>query len=209
MTTTRRLPWSLGALALSACSVFGESNVEKAGYETLAQSNPYEVRRYDDLVLVSTVATGPYGDASDAAFRRLFDYISGENATREKVEMTAPVVQERKGEKVAMTAPVLQEASAEGWKMSFVLPASYTLATAPAPTDPAVRLESRPGEKVAVRRFSGLVGDRDINEEAAELRRWIELNGYEAASDEVRVARYNPPWTIPFLRRNEILIAIR
>ena len=118
--------------------------------------------------------------------------------------MTAPVMQEpRAGEKISMTAPVLQEEDGAGWRMSFVMPAKYTMDTIPKPIDPMVVLREVQGRKVAAIRYKGLLSEENIKEKTKELEGWLEKNGYRALS-KFRSAGYDPPWTIPFLRRNEV-----
>jgi hypothetical protein len=125
--------------------------------------------------------------------------------------MTAPVLQEvapsRKGEKIAMTAPVLQESSGDAWIMTFVMPAEYTLETLPEPVDPLVEIRTIAPKRVATVRFSGLMNKKKFDRNSAELSNWIERNGYAAVSAP-RSAGYDPPWTLPPFRRNEIHIDI-
>jgi hypothetical protein len=125
--------------------------------------------------------------------------------------MTAPVVAEA-GEKIDMTAPVMVESvggepDGNSWRYRFVLPKDYTIETAPTPLDGAVTIESVPQRTVAVIRFSGLVSREDVEEKAEELGRWMKANNLQPASAP-RWAGYNPPWTLPFLRRNEVMIDV-
>jgi len=208
MKRFRRLALLPGLLVTGACSVFGASNVDEPEYEVLVAEDPIEVRQYPDLAVVTTTAERDYDEATDAAFRRLFDYISGENAGERKIEMTAPVIQETEGREIAMTAPVLQEKAGERWKMAFVLPSELTADTAPRPTNPAVTLETQPGGTVAVITYSGFLDEENIAEAREQLEAWIAESDYEATG-AFRSAGYNPPWTIPFLRRNEVQIPVK
>ena len=126
--------------------------------------------------------------------------------------MTAPVLSEQQGSadgvEVAMTAPVLTEADGERWRVAFVLPSRFTPETAPLPTDPLVKLSTVPSKTVAVVRFSGLANEWRYRDYEAELLRWIERNELTPAS-EPRYAGYDPPWTLPFRRRNEVLIDLQ
>lgn len=197
----------LNTLFITACSVFGITSVEEAGYDVLQDNGPIQVRQYKPLLLVQTVVDGDYKDASGIAFQRLFRYISGNNKEQQKIAMTAPVIREQKGEKIAMTAPVIQEKSGQAWLMSFVLPPSYSLVTAPLPLDASVSLKESPSKKVAVLRYSGFLSEQGAEEKAKELKNWLDEQGYNAISS-ARSAGFNPPWTLPFLRRNEVHIDI-
>jgi hypothetical protein len=211
MKKLSRILFSLfSALSLAACSVFGSPGVEIAPYDVEKSDNSFEVRKYKELVLVTTPMPGGMKEGGDEAFNRLFKYISGENAGAQEISMTAPVIMDEKpkGQKIEMTAPVFMDESAEKETMSFVLPAQYTYETAPKPTNPQVRLEKLENLKVASIRFSGFLNERNILKRKNELLEWMKSNSYEAVG-AYRVAGYDPPWTIPFLRRNEVLIPVR
>ncbi len=200
-----------GALLLSGCSVFGiRSGTEQAPYQVVERlSETVEIRRYPPLVVAETTvpATNGRGDRSEA-FRRLFDYISGANQAREKVEMTAPVETVRGSEKIEMTVPVETAATKDGpYAMRFVLPASYSLETAPEPTDEKVRIREIPERLLAVLRFSGSTGTENVAEKRRTLARAIERSRWQVAG-EPNAMFYDPPWTLPFLRRNEVAFPV-
>ena len=195
------------ALFMSACSVFGDSGVEIAPYDVLQKDAVAEIRHYDSLVLVTTaMQSGSKESGDNAAFQRLFDYISGDNISKRKIEMTAPVIMTP--EKIEMTAPVFMGQDGSGKTMSFVLPATYTLETAPQPKDPSLKLQEVKDYNVAAIRFSGLLSDKNIATHVEMLKKWIAENGYEATG-AYQTAGYNPPWTIPMFRRNEVLIPVK
>lgn len=203
-----------GAIALSAlavlpvgCTVFGIRTADEAGYEVLREDGDIELRRYGDLVVAETVAGGDYEQASSETFERLFDYISGANRRQESIAMTAPVLQEDAGEQIAESIPVLREKQSGGWKLAFVLPEKYTLDTAPEPANPHVKLTRMEGKNVAAIRYSGSRSEETFRQQSELLAAWLEENEYTAAS-QPRYAGYDPPWTIPFLRRNEVLIDV-
>ena len=106
-----------------------------------------------------------------------------------------------------MTAPVLQERVGSEWWMAFVMPSSYTMDSLPAPLDPTIKTTEIPSRTVAVIRYSGILSQTAIDLHAFQLQAWIEANGYQALSAP-RSAGYDPPWTLPFLRRNEVHIDI-
>lgn len=200
------------ALLISmGCSVFGSQSVEEAGYEVLRAEGPFELREYDELVLAVTLVSAPLEEAQRIAFGRLFDYISGDNVARSKIAMTAPVIAEEveaEGTKIAMTAPVLSEESADGWRVAFVLPASFTIETAPLPNEPLVSLVRVPSKTVAAIRYSGSRGEESFREHESELLGWIDDADLEPVS-ATRSAGYDPPWTLPPMRRNEVLIDVQ
>lgn len=121
--------------------------------------------------------------------------------------MTAPVIQQQKGEEIAMTAPVLQEQQEGKWVMTFVMPETFTLETIPIPEDPKIQINKVKGKKIAVLRYSGSLGNDAIKTRSKELQDWLNQNGYKSLSSP-RSAGYDPPFTIPFLRRNEIHIDV-
>lgn len=166
------------------------------------------VSRCLGLVLVARAAAA----AGNIAFGRLFGYISGDNAAALEIATTAAVMardeNRASGEKISMTAPVTGQQTAEGWRFAFVLPSGYTLASAPVPNDPEVRPGQVPARRVAVVRYSGSWSETTYAENLALLQQWMRQNRLEAASLP-RVAGYDPPWTLPFRRRNEVMIDIK
>ncbi len=196
---------------VSGCSVFGVNTVEEAKYDRLVVDDNFELRLYAPMVTAETYVEGNFNDAGRTAFRRLFGYISGENSLNNKIAMTAPVFANAgdtdKGYKIDMTAPVLEQREGDGWRYKFVLPADYSLESAPIPLNADVSLAAIPESKVAVIRFSGSWNQEKIAEKAVHLHAWIRAQ-HLTPSSEPRWAGYNPPWTLPFLRRNEILISV-
>ena len=215
-TGAKRLTFTaFGALILllsSGCSVVGISNVEEAAYTVVIKDDNFELRDYDAMIIVETTIDDDFENAGNKAFRRLFAYITGDNVANSEIAMTAPVIADPAGTspstEIAMTAPVLQEYSQGGWRYAFVLPADLTLETAPKPLDDNVRLAEVPGNKVAVIQFSGLWSEESMQDKTSALNDWISANNLTASS-EPRWAGYNPPWTIPFLRRNEVMIDVQ
>lgn len=182
--------------------------VEELSYKVLKKDNNFEIRDYAPHILAETVVEGDLEQAGKKAFRRLFRYISGENRTRTKVAMTAPVSQKPKGEKIEMTAPVGQQRVKERkWSVGFAMPSSYTLDTLPEPEDHKVTLREVPARRIAAVRYSGFWSEKGYLRYKSELEFWIREKGFTIVGDPIW-ARYNPPWTPWFLRRNEILIPI-
>ncbi|MGB5278773.1 MAG: heme-binding protein [Gammaproteobacteria bacterium] len=195
----------------AGCSVFGISTVEEASYELILAEDNFELRLYQPLVVAETTVEADFDEAGGLAFEKLFGYISGENTASSKIAMTAPVLADQSrsnpGRKIDMTVPVLEERTDEGWRYMFVLPAYYTLGSAPAPLHPDVKLSPMPEQKVAVIRYSGTSEKKVIDNKTLQLNEWISANNLTPAS-KPRWAGYNPPWTLPFLRRNEVLIDV-
>jgi effector-binding domain-containing protein len=181
--------------------------IEEAAYKVLQKDNRFEIRDYAPHILAETFVEGDLEEAGNKAFNRLFRYISGENRSREKVAMTAPVSQEPMGEKITMTAPVGQQRVQEKWAVSFMMPASYTLGTLPEPEDPKVTLRQVPARRMAAVRYSGFWSEKNYLRYKSALESWIHDKGLTIVGDPLW-ARYNPPFTPWFLRRNEILIPI-
>jgi hypothetical protein len=170
-----------------------------------------EIRHYGPRIAAETTVTADEVAARSDGFRRLAGYIFGGNQAREKIAMTAPVAQRDgavRGEKIPMTAPVSESASGEGeWLIRFFMPAGKSLDSLPLPNDQAVQLVAVPAETVAVRRFSGSTSAQAVARETARLRRTLNETGFESIGVPVAWF-YDPPWTLPVLRRNEIAIPV-
>lgn len=187
--------------------------IEEPRFETLRQAGDFELRLYAPMIVAETTVRGDLSRASSDGFRVIAGYIFGDNvstrgAGSEKVAMTAPVTMEAASEKIAMTAPVTMEAGAtQGYRMHFVMPSAYTLETLPRPRDERVRLREIPAQRMAVVRFSGFAGEEKVRERTNELLDWLRTEGLKPAGPP-QLARYDPPWTLPFLRRNEVMVPL-
>jgi len=195
--------------------------VEEPAFELIDKAEPFEIRQYRPFVVAETFVDGDLDAASNAGFRLIADYIFGNNLavsgkpgdkTNEKIAMTAPVAAEPVSEKITMTAPVLAEPQTAGmnasrWRIHFVMPARYTLATLPKPLNPAVMLRAVPEQRFAVLVFSGLAGADKVQSKSEELLAWVRQRGLKTRGT-VQLARYNPPWTLPFFRRNEVMVEL-
>mgnify|MGYP001823726535 CR=1 FL=1 len=170
------------------------------------QDDSIEIRDYAPQIVAETRVSGSMKDAGNTAFRPLFRYIDGNNEAQAEIAMTAPVAQ-RESEKIAMTAPVAQRAEGGDWVVSFMMPAQYTMASIPKPTDPRVVIREIPAHRMAVIRYSGRWTERNYQENLERLLAWMEESGLEAIGEPVW-ARYNAPFSLPFLRRNEILLPL-
>lgn len=201
---------SLRMIIAAACMISGAMDVmavEEAAYTVLESDNNFEIRDYAPHIVAETVVDGDLEGAGNKAFNSLFRYISGANRSREKVAMTTPVAQAPAGEKIKMTAPVGQMRIQDSWVVSFMMPAEYTLETLPQPEDPAVSLRQVPARRMAAVRYSGFWSEKRYLKNRLKLESWIRQRGLTIAGDPVW-ARYNSPFTLWFMRRNEILIAV-
>jgi hypothetical protein len=181
--------------------------IEEATYEVVKKDGRFELRDYAPHILAETMVEGSIEEAGNKAFRKLFRYISGANRSQDKLAMTAPVSQVPRGEKIAMTAPVGQQSVQGRWAVSFMMPVSYTLETLPIPEDPQISLRQVPARRLAAVRYSGLWSEKNYLRYRLELEAWIHDQGLTIGGAPVW-ARYNPPFTLWFLRRNEILIPV-
>ena len=173
----------------------------------LEQTGGFELRQYQPYIVAETLVEGDFTEVGNEGFRRLFDYIQGKNRPQKHIPMTAPVTQEAASEKIPMTAPVGQEKAAGKWRITFVMPASYTIATLPEPLDPRIKLTEIPGRLMAVHRYSGTWSRKRYEAKEVQLREFIKEKGLKAVGEPLW-ARYNPPLMPWFLRRNEIMIPV-
>jgi hypothetical protein len=180
---------------------------EEAEYTVVLSDDRFEVRSYEYHILAETRVDGEFEEAGSQDFGRLFKYISGDNKTREEVQMTSPVSQEAAGEEIAMTSPVGQQRENNKWLVSFMMPSSYTIDTIPEPTASDVTLRLVPARHIAAVTYSGFWSEDSYLSNKAELEAWIKQQGLNVVGEPVW-ARYNPPIMPWFLRRNEILIPI-
>ncbi len=191
------------------------TGVETPAYTVIEQREEYEVREYPAQIRAEVTMTGPYRESMNNGFRKLADFIFGNNASPDnhgasgKIAMTAPVLeQEQKSAKIAMTAPVLEREKEQDQRVvSFVMPSHYTLETLPKPKNPEVRIVQVPAKRYAVIRFSGWVQEEKSDKMKNQLVEMLKRDGLATAGEPL-VAQYNPPWTLPFLRRNEIWVEL-
>ncbi len=181
--------------------------IEETQYTVVKKDENFEIRDYAPHIVAETLVVGSLEEAGSKAFKILFGYISGENRSRKKVEMTAPVSQQAEPEKIKMTAPVGQQRMEDKWAVSFMMPASYSLETLPEPQNPRVTLRRVSSRRMAAVRYSGSWSEKGYLKNKTKLESWINDNGFMIAGDPLW-ARYNAPFTPWFLRRNEILIPV-
>jgi len=196
------------AVVLLGAALWGPivSNVEQPKYHVVESSGNIEIRDYAPMIVAEAEVAGDRRDAIGKGFRIIADYIFGNNTSAQKVRMTAPVTQQG-SEKIAMTAPVTQQGDGNIWRVRFVMPSSYTIETLPKPNNPAVNLKEIGAKRYAVIRFSGLAGEDSLKRHTEDLNAFIRAKNLTPLSAPT-YAFYNPPWTLPFLRRNEVMVEI-
>lgn len=181
--------------------------IEEAKYSVLIKDGDFELRRYAPHIVAETIVEGDFSTVGNEGFRRLFKFISGENHKKQSIPMTAPVGQESDSTKINMTAPVSQQEEAGRWRISFLMPAVYTLETLPEPMDQRVHLSEVVGRLVAAVTYSGTWSKKRFEEKKGLLESFIKKHDLRATG-EVIFARHNPPFTLWFLRRNEVLMPV-
>ncbi|MEI6632598.1 MAG: heme-binding protein [Chlamydiota bacterium] len=181
--------------------------IDEARYSVLEREGSFELRSYEPQVVAETVVEGDFDKVGSEGFRRLFRYISGENRKKQSIAMTAPVSQQGGGEKIPMTAPVGQEKAGARWSITFLMPPRCTIESLPEPLDPGVKIKSVPARLMASLRYTGTWSRKRYLARETELRKMLIARGFTAQGEPVW-ARYNPPFTLWFLRRNEVLIPV-
>ncbi|XP_073289281.1 heme-binding-like protein At3g10130, chloroplastic [Primulina huaijiensis] len=196
--------------------MLGKISVETPKFEVTHSTKDYEIRKYGSAVVAEiTYDPTQFNSNKDGGFMILANYIGAlgnpQNSKPEKIAMTAPVITKTgSSEKIDMTAPVVTQSKGGGKSvtMQFILPSKYAKAEdAPRPVDERVLVREEGEKKYAVVRFSGVAGEKVVAEKVEKLKACLERDGFKVAGDFV-LARYNPPWTLPPLRTNEVMIPV-
>lgn len=216
-----------GVLLTSALLLSGAAMAtEEPNYTVLKQTEHFELRRYESQLVAQTWVSGDQDAASRAGFKVLADYIFGNNTApsgeSSKISMTAPVAMQFEAkqsttkknggsQKIAMTAPVSikqehQQQNDGKWRVQFTMPSQYSMQTLPKPNNPDITIIEVPPQTYGVIKFSGLAGTEKVAAKTAELQSWMQMQKLTIIGTP-ELARYNPPWTLPFMRRNEVMIA--
>lgn len=200
-------------IALWSIWGFFGSRVEQADYTVVKKMNDYEIREYPTHIVAQATVQGSDGESMGNGFRIVAGYIFGGNTSKESIAMTAPVVAEKGGvkivsETIAMTAPVLATTEGDSQIVSFGMPRSYTLETLPTPNDPRVRIVTIPTKRYAVMRFSWYRSEARIKRMHERLLSALTRDGV-ATGGSIAYAGYNPPWTPPWMTRNEVLVELK
>ena len=198
----------LGMTFLLSVATMPSHAIEEPTYSVVQKTEQFEVRQYAPYLVAEVVVPGPANEAGSQGFNLLGGYIFGKNKGERKLEMTAPVTQQAAPPiKLEMTAPVTQAATPGGFLVQFVMPKGYTLATLPEPLDARVKLREVPGNRVAVIRFSGSWSQSLYEEKLQTLRGALSSAGMSTVGEPLS-SRYNSPFSLPFLRRNEIWLSL-
>lgn len=189
--------------------------IEEPKYEVRISQAPFELRHYAPTMIAQTIVEGDMDEASNKGFRLIADFIFGNNLAAgseqaAKIAMTAPVTVEPQSSKIAMTAPVTiepQSGSAQQWRVHFVMPSQYTLANIPKPKNSAVTLHELPSKYFVVHRYSGFNTEARVQEKTDEALAWAKQQSLKVVGTP-QLSRYDPPWTLPMFRRNEIMVEV-
>ncbi|MEX1366458.1 MAG: heme-binding protein [Nannocystaceae bacterium] len=197
------------AIGLSAGSSYARERTEEPAYEVLSSHDLFEVRLYQPRIVAEVEVEGNGKQASNAGFRVLADFIFGNNQTRDSIAMTAPVDRRPTSSTIAMTAPVDQrQTDEERWVVAFTMPSKYTMETLPRPVNERVKIREIPPTVYAVMRFSGAPPEAKVQQRMELLAEAVGEQGLTVAGSAPSYARYDPPWTLPMLRRNEIFLEL-
>jgi hypothetical protein len=172
-------------------------------YAVIQEDGSVQIRLYQPALMAQVQVKGERQDAIGDGFRILAGYIFGGNVSKAKIAMTTPVVQTPASEKIAMTTPVVQKSSPEGWTVQFMMPKVYTMETLPRPKDGRIQFLMSDSVQKAVIRFSGSITDQNLQAHLKELQSYI-LEKELKTQGEAQYFFYDAPWTLPFMRRNEI-----
>jgi hypothetical protein len=194
--------------------------IEEPIFKVLVTDGSFEIRQYAPMLVAETLVEGDMDEASSKGFRLIADFIFGNNQvsnaqTKSKIAMTAPVTAEPQSSKISMTAPVTLEPSsaamtmqtAKQWRISFVMPSQYTMENIPKPNNNAVRLKEIPGKYFAVQTYSGFNTLARVQRKTDETVAWAGKRSLKVIGTP-QISRYDPPWTLPIFRRNEIMVEI-
>ena len=167
------------------------SQVSEPKFKVVASHGNIEIREYDPILVAQVKVGGERKNAISEGFKILADYIFGNNVSRQKINMTAPVIK--------------QESKDGGyWHIRFVMPFEYL----PRPNNSQIELLAVLAKCYAVIRFSGLASQDSLQKHLERLRKYVKVEKIHPTGDPI-FAFYNPPWTMPFLRRNEIMIEVK
>lgn len=194
---------------LTSCSIVKTtmSDVETPNYQVLSSDDNIQIRQYPKLILAEVKVEGKRREAINRGFKVLADYIFGNNISQKDIQMTAPVQQQAQ-EKIAMTAPVQQQLDDNRWSISFIMPSQYSLKSLPKPKNKRITVVEMPQKKYIAIRFSGTSSEKNLSDNQQTLVNYINKNNLSVTGSAI-LAFYNPPWTLPFMRRNEILFELK
>ena len=185
-------------------------STEEPEFKIISEIDDFQIREYEPKIIAQVKLDGTYEEASSKGFKLLADYIFGNNlldGESQKISMTTPVEMSPMAENLLMTSSIMDETLNNKWAMNFVMPKEFTLNTLPKPNNSEITIIEVPKEKYAVIIFSGLVRESSYAKKAEMLSDYLRENNY-LQQGPIKIARYNPPWTLPFFRRNELLVKV-
>lgn len=204
----RTVLWSVRSIVFVFIFFSGAAMaIEEPKFEVLKKNADYEIRKYGPVLVAETTVDAGFKDAGNQAFQILAGYIFGKNKAKTKMEMTAPVTQQAPAEKIEMTAPVTMSKAPQGYVVQFVMPANYTRETLPEPDDKRVEIREMPDRKVAVFSYSGSWSESRYKEMLSKFRAALERDQVSTKGEPI-FSRFNSPFALWFLRRNEIWIEV-
>lgn len=183
------------------------SNVETPSYKVIQSKGKIEIREFDPMVIAEVQVVGRRKDAISSGFKLLADYIFGNNISQENIDTTA-TIQRPASKKIAMTAPVQQQLANNSWLVSFVMPSEYNLEDLPKPKNVEVKLKNVPVKRFVTIQFSGTSSDENLAKHKKLLVEFIKTNSISVTGTS-KYAFYNPPWTLPLMRRNEVMFEVQ
>ncbi|CAN5563317.1 heme-binding protein [soil metagenome] len=200
--------FSLIVIVFAAAAMFAVSSEALAKYEeptfsVVEKDGAFEIRDYPSVIAAEVSVSGSAEPAANEAFKIIAGYIFGKNVSKKKIAMTVPVTEKVSSEKIAMTVPVTTDRQEKSMTMRFYMPASYTLDTLPEPIDKRIKLVTLPAARYAVTKFSGLGSEKNCLQHEKLLEEFMKKKNLASSERPLR-AFYNAPWTLPFMRRNEI-----
>ena len=182
------------------------SNVEVPAYKILKKEQNIEIRQYPPLIIAEVKTAGSRQASISDGFRILADFIFGNNEGEKRLSINGPITQQE-GIKIAMTAPVQQEKTDAEWAISFIMPSKFSIDTIPNPINDRIKIIQIPSKRYAVITFSGRSTEANLTKHTNELEIYMNGSSYSKVGN-AKYAFYNPPWTLPFLRRNEVQFEI-
>ena len=194
---------------LSACSFFGIQDEEGPEYVTIKKSKKFEIREYQPYIVAKVTVKGNYDESSGEAFKILAGYIFGDNSIEKEISMTSPVKVKEKSQKIDMTSPVKIKEDDQNLSMAFFMPSKYDIKDLPRPRDNRIRFEKIEQQKVAVLKYSWFSSSQKNKKKAKRLRNWINNKTKYQPLPGYSFAGYNPPWTLPPFKRNEVHIELK
>ena len=183
---------------------------EEPEFKLISEEGEFQIREYDPKIIAQVEVEGDFDEASSKGFKLLADYIFGNNLLdggSKKISMTTPVEMSPMAENLLMTSSILDDQVNNKWSINLIMPQEFSLDTLPKPNNSQVNIIEVPKEKYAVILFSGLIRESSYAEKVELLSNYLEENSFKQKS-AIKIARYNPPWTLPFFRRNELMVRI-